>query len=266
MGRGGLREFAVEAALDVLPPGAAALEVGCGDGVYTQQLAAGGLRMQCADLDCWHHDLPGISHTRGADLSRRLPFADNQFDGVISMEVIEHVTNPFNAVAEYARILRQDGRLILTLPNFWGARARWRFFWRGSLNRIRTNDRAMQEQFRNGNSPHINVMPWPTFKFALASHGFDVEVMRGHKSSSRGWKQLQWLPLALVIRLTRFLPRGYRQRLELDETNQWSVLYGSAGIYIQARKTTSYAAKTTAPEGADKPEAAEPTATVSETI
>lgn len=46
----------------------------------------------------------------------RLPIADGSIDAVICLEVIEHVRNPRAMLDEIARVLRQGGRLCLSMP------------------------------------------------------------------------------------------------------------------------------------------------------
>lgn len=48
---------------------------------------------------------------------KKLPFAKNSFDGVVSTEVFEHVDDPQNFVKELRRVLKQKGRLIISAPN-----------------------------------------------------------------------------------------------------------------------------------------------------
>jgi SAM-dependent methyltransferase len=45
-----------------------------------------------------------------------LPFADASFDTVLSVQVLEHTPHPFELFAEMSRVLRDKGRLILTVP------------------------------------------------------------------------------------------------------------------------------------------------------
>jgi SAM-dependent methyltransferase len=45
-----------------------------------------------------------------------IPFADAYFDAVICNAVLEHVDNPHEVIAEFARVLRADGILYLCVP------------------------------------------------------------------------------------------------------------------------------------------------------
>lgn len=47
----------------------------------------------------------------------RLPFADASFDLAISWDVVEHVQNPAQLLAELARVLKPGGRVLLTVIN-----------------------------------------------------------------------------------------------------------------------------------------------------
>jgi SAM-dependent methyltransferase len=62
-----------------------------------------------------------------------LPFMQNTFDAVVMLDVLEHVQNDTRAIDEVYRILKDDGTLILSVPNdspvkfldpklFWGHR------------------------------------------------------------------------------------------------------------------------------------------------
>jgi len=44
------------------------------------------------------------------------PFADNEFDTVISTQVLEHIEKPWLMIKEIARILKRGGTCILTVP------------------------------------------------------------------------------------------------------------------------------------------------------
>jgi SAM-dependent methyltransferase len=47
---------------------------------------------------------------------RRLPFDDRSFDTVLSVQVLEHTPEPALLVSEMARVLKDDGLLVLSAP------------------------------------------------------------------------------------------------------------------------------------------------------
>lgn len=47
----------------------------------------------------------------------RLPFADNAFDLLVSIDVHEHLQQPELLAAEFFRVLKQNGRAVVTTPN-----------------------------------------------------------------------------------------------------------------------------------------------------
>ena len=51
------------------------------------------------------------------DLNKALPYSDATFDVVISLEVIEHLENPRHFMREIGRILKVNGRCLITTPN-----------------------------------------------------------------------------------------------------------------------------------------------------
>ena len=62
-------------------------------------------------------------HMSGVDFPgediQNLSFADSSFDLVFSNHVLEHVPDDKQAVVEIARILKNDGVAIITLPGDW---------------------------------------------------------------------------------------------------------------------------------------------------
>jgi len=49
----------------------------------------------------------------------KIPFSDNEFDSVITSQVLERVFNPQQFLAEINRVLKSNGKLLLTVPFIW---------------------------------------------------------------------------------------------------------------------------------------------------
>jgi SAM-dependent methyltransferase len=95
------------------------LDIGCGTGAMLDMLAPFGTVVGAdfapeALAFCRER---GHSRLARADV-RRLPFADNSFDAVTAMDVIEHIDDDKAASAEIFRVLRPGGRLFVTVPAY----------------------------------------------------------------------------------------------------------------------------------------------------
>lgn len=95
-----------------VPAGSAVLDIGARDGGLRAFLPAG-TRYQGLDI------APEFASEQVMirDISLGLPFPDASFDFVFCIEVLEHVPNPFNALTEIRRVLRDEGVLTLSVPN-----------------------------------------------------------------------------------------------------------------------------------------------------
>ena len=104
--------------------GSLLLDLACGGGLLAPHVAGKGHRH--VGLDLSPTALPqarahGVDAVRGDVL--HLPFADAVADVVVAGEVLEHVREPLDLVAEACRVLRPGGTLVLdTIANTWWGR------------------------------------------------------------------------------------------------------------------------------------------------
>jgi SAM-dependent methyltransferase len=97
-----------------LPAGARIADLGCGPGHHTRLLRERGLRVSGFDLSYEMLASVGTPGVVQADMLA-LPIADGSFDAVWSVAALLHIPRPVVpvALAEFARVLRPGGRLML---------------------------------------------------------------------------------------------------------------------------------------------------------
>lgn len=109
-----------------LAPGARVLDVGCGRGVLLGSLADGGFAVYGTEISA--------EAVRGADPRAQIriaakledaEFDSESFDQIVIWHVFEHLSDPRGTLTEMARILKPGGRLVIAVPNFGSAQARW---------------------------------------------------------------------------------------------------------------------------------------------
>jgi len=103
-------------------PGERILDAGCGTGMFTRDLLAAGAAVTGLDLSLPMLRRAGIKAADrpflmvGGDL-RRLPFAENSFDKVVSVTAIEFIEDAKGAVGELFRVTRPRGRIVVASLN-----------------------------------------------------------------------------------------------------------------------------------------------------
>jgi SAM-dependent methyltransferase len=105
-----------------------------------------------------------------------LPFEDDTFDGVVSVEVLEHLFEPQVAAREILRVLKPTGLFFATVPNVSYWRRRMELGLLGRFDPI-GDDLSIDQPWRD---PHIRFFTPRTLHRMLVSEGFtDVDVA-GH--------------------------------------------------------------------------------------
>jgi len=110
-----------------VPKRAQIIDIGCAQGNFSSGLAALGYNVLGLDIRRkilryakWKSnklkiDSRYINFIVGSTLN--LPIADNTYDCILFLEIIEHLNSPEKALKELKRILKKDGILILSTVN-----------------------------------------------------------------------------------------------------------------------------------------------------
>ncbi len=91
--------------------GKKALDIGCREGMQSERLLNLGYDVTSIDIE------PKYPKAVTLDVNQPLPFDNATYDLIWCSEVIEHLIDPVFSVNEMRRVLKPDGRLIITTPN-----------------------------------------------------------------------------------------------------------------------------------------------------
>lgn len=105
-----------------IQPGAALLDIGCGDGWYASRYVQSGAAVSGIDISARSVGFASLlvpSGTFAVASAAALPYADASFDVVTCIQVLEHMTEEdiTRALTECRRVLRPSGALIVSVPS-----------------------------------------------------------------------------------------------------------------------------------------------------
>lgn len=87
------------------------LDAGCGYGEF-MDLCPKNKDVSGIDLNVSAQD-----KIKQADLNKKIPFSKESYDTVTMFHVLEHLTNPQQALKEVKRVLKNKGRIVVVVPS-----------------------------------------------------------------------------------------------------------------------------------------------------
>ncbi len=100
------------------------LDYGCGDGQVAEYIAKNKKQQVCL-TDVYEH-----KHVKETGLEFRLfkqgekaPFADNEFDNILTITVFHHSDNPVDSIKDATRVTKKNGR-ILVIESVYGVKGK----------------------------------------------------------------------------------------------------------------------------------------------
>lgn len=133
------------------------LDVGCGPGLFLIEAKKRGWEVfgtEYTDKQLEYLKKKGITALKGKLNDKS--FENENFDVIISSEVLEHINNPIEEIKNFHRLLRKGGLLYITTPNF---NAIERFLLKGDYNIIEYPE-------------HLCYYTPKTINFLLSNNGF----------------------------------------------------------------------------------------------
>ncbi|CAN5642430.1 hypothetical protein BH18ACT6_BH18ACT6_17990 [soil metagenome] len=96
-------------------PGDRVLDVGCGRGHVVNALRQFGVEAEGIDLNPNAAEVAVAPHVQTMSATK-LDFGSASFDAVVSFHAIEHIPEVDAALAEMARVVKPDGKVLLVYP------------------------------------------------------------------------------------------------------------------------------------------------------
>jgi len=150
-----------------IPEGSKVLDIGCNDGKmrdFLKNPVYYGVdinKNQISELND-----KGIK-AKQADLNKNeLPFKNEKFDFVLLLDILEHVVNPQKLLLDAKKRLKEDGKIIVSLPNDYHI-----------LNKIRfvLNKHITQDPFAPYG--HLHYFPIKSGEKFLRNNGFEILIV-----------------------------------------------------------------------------------------
>ena len=175
------------------------LDLGCGGGFMTELLAEKGARAVGIDPSQGaiaaaraHAAGEGLQIRYEVGVAESLPFAEDRFDAVVCVDVLEHVDSVSESLAEAARVLKPGGWFLFDTINRNPLAA---------LGVVTVAERVFRLLPRGTHDPAKFIRP-SELRARLAALGFDVGRMRGLGPvgiDARGDFRFGLLPLTTIL-------------------------------------------------------------------
>jgi SAM-dependent methyltransferase len=196
------------------------LDVGCGQGRHSFEAMRLGARVVALDLDgailetalailaamVVEGQGPAGSSAHAIRASAlALPFEDGAFDRIVASEVLEHIQQDCDAMAELARVLRPGGTMAVTVPAFFPEAVCW----------------ALSAEYHGNEGGHVRIYRRGQLVSRLEQTGLEpFGSHHAHALHSPFW----WLRCAIGVKKETAAPvRAYHKLLVWDITSKPAV-------------------------------------------
>lgn len=161
-------------------PSLRVLDLSCGDGQVMELLASENCEVEGTHFrsrDYIFKSPSAVLETatvhQGIDLSKPLPFLNEQYDVVLATEVIEHLPSHVTFCSEAARILKDGGYFLFTTPNIHRLHSRVQFMLTGE-HELRGARLGWETHPEDLYSTHYNPVYFPVLHTLLHHNGLDI--------------------------------------------------------------------------------------------
>lgn len=184
------------------------LDAPAGAGAISQKLQDAGFEVYAADIAPELFKLSGV-HCEKADLNFNLPYEDEYFDCILNSNGIEHLEDQYNFVRECYRILKPNGKLLITTPNILNLKARVAYLLLGFHT---FHDRPHNEVGDYEGGGHINMASYFDLRVNLHRNGFKIISVSTHMYSATALFFSFFIPFVYVMTYRSFKREKNREQ------------------------------------------------------
>lgn len=127
---------------------------------------------------------------------------DKKYDIIISIELIEHIENPFHFIREISKNLAENGVVLLTSPNILSLRSRLRYLLTGCTDYFR---RPYNEYWLN--MGHVNPINPLQLIYILRKNGFSVKKVISNNAAFESLLLIPIIPFIWLFSSVHYLLR-----------------------------------------------------------
>lgn len=193
--------------------GCTVIDVPAGKGVTSRLLKEAGAEVRAYDLFPEVFEYSEVVCNE-ADLMDRLPEPDNSADMLICQEGIEHLPNQLEAFREFNRVLKINGKLIITTPNISHLRAKASNFLTESelYSRMPPNELDALWYANNGKMyfGHIFLIGIQKLRVLAVASGFRLKTIHTVKASNGALLYAPLYPLIALTNIWSYLKNVYK--------------------------------------------------------
>jgi SAM-dependent methyltransferase len=210
------------------------LDAPAGFGHLSLRLTEMGFQVVCGEIEPEIFRVKDLTCTF-TDLNRHIDAPDESFDYVCCVDGLEHMTDPYQAVKEFSRVLRRGGYGIFSVPNYTNIEKRMKYLLNGYL----TKPVGMERYRKQGSlfNFHNSPLTITILEFMFSINGLEIVEIRKNAPKN---KQYLLLPLVAVIKFANlFGSRRHREKHRTDLTLHPNVILGGNNIICITRKSTT---------------------------
>jgi len=145
------------------------LDVGCGDGPIAEELIKNGCKVLGIEIDIKKAMMvigaSYCSHVQVGDVETiKLEYKLNYFDVILFGDILEHLKNPLNTLKKLKPFLKENGKIIVSLPNI--------VYWKSRLKIFL--GRFDYEEYGMFDKTHLRFFTQKTARKLIENAGFEI--------------------------------------------------------------------------------------------